>query len=113
MAFLESSGSFANSRRRGLSRDFGIGRKASAMKRQASITIAGWLFIAAGLLGVAYHAGELDVSHPFDFDVVAAAMVRILAIVGGVFVLRGRNWARWLLIGWLTYHVGLSAFHSL
>jgi hypothetical protein len=29
-----------------------------------------------------------------------------------VFLLRGRNWARWGVIVWLAYHVVLSAFHS-
>jgi hypothetical protein len=28
-------------------------------------------------------------------------------------VLRGRNWARWLLVAWLVYHVILSVFHPL
>jgi hypothetical protein len=28
-------------------------------------------------------------------------------------MLRGRNWARWLLLAWIAYHVALSAFHSL
>jgi hypothetical protein len=30
-----------------------------------------------------------------------------------VFMLRGCNWARWLLLVWIAYHVILSAFHSL
>jgi hypothetical protein len=30
-----------------------------------------------------------------------------------VFLLKGRNWARWLMIGWVGFHVGLSAFKSL
>jgi hypothetical protein len=38
--------------------------------------------------------------------------VRLLAIVGGVFLLRGRAWARWLLLAWLAFHVVLSAFHN-
>jgi hypothetical protein len=28
-------------------------------------------------------------------------------------MLRGSNWARWLLLVWVAYHVILSAFHSL
>ena len=27
-------------------------------------------------------------------------------------MLRGCNWARWLLAAWMAYHVVLSAFHS-
>jgi hypothetical protein len=40
-------------------------------------------------------------------------VVRILCIVAAMFMLRGCNWARWLLVGWLVFHVGLSAFHSM
>ena len=39
-------------------------------------------------------------------------VVRLLALVAGVFMLYGFNWARWLLVVWLAYHVGLGAFHS-
>lgn len=27
-------------------------------------------------------------------------------------MLRGHNWARWLLVTWIAYHVILSAFHA-
>jgi hypothetical protein len=37
----------------------------------------------------------------------------VLAIVGGIFVLLGHRWARWLLLAWLLFHVVVSAFHSL
>ena len=36
----------------------------------------------------------------------------LLAIIGGVFTLRGRNWARWLCAVWMGGHVILSLFHS-
>jgi hypothetical protein len=41
-----------------------------------------------------------------------ASVIRLLAIVGGVGLLRGVNWARWLVVVWLGYHVGLSVVHS-
>ena len=81
-------------------------------KRPLSVTSIGWLFIAAGTVGLVYHAKDLKVGHPFDNDTGWVCLVRVLAIVGGVFVLRGRNWARWLLILWMAYHVVLSAYHS-
>lgn len=39
-------------------------------------------------------------------------LVRILAIIAGIFTLRGANWARWLLLAWIIYHVILSFYHS-
>jgi hypothetical protein len=81
-------------------------------KRPLSVTVIGCLFIAAGIIGFAYHATEFKSLHPFPSEIVWAAAVRLLAVVGGVFVLRGRNWARWLLVAWIAFHVVLSAFHS-
>ena len=82
-------------------------------KRPVSITLVGWLFIAAGIIGIAYHATEINVAAPFERDFLLALAVRLLAIVGGAFTLRGANWARWLLLAWIAYHVVLSVFHAL
>ena len=82
-------------------------------KRPLSITIIGWLFIATGVVGIAYHATELKADRPFQYDVIWVCLVRLVAILCGVFLLRGSNWARWLLLVWIAYHVILSAFHSL
>ena len=82
-------------------------------KRPLSITIISWLFIGAGSVGLLYHATEFKTRGPFQYGVLWICIVRLLAIVGGVFMLQGHNWARWLLVAWLAYHVALSAFHTL
>ncbi len=82
-------------------------------KRPPSITVISWIFVAAGVIGVAYHATEFNPQRPFQHDVVWVCLVRLLAIVCGVFMLRGRNWARWLLVVWMGYHIILSAFHTI
>ena len=79
------------------------------MKRPIAVTILGCLFIVVGLVGLVYHASD----RPVDRWVVLISIVRIIAVVGGVFLLMGRNWARWLLLAWLAFHVVVSAFHSL
>lgn len=79
--------------------------------RPLSVMVIGWLFIAAGVVGFAYHVTEFATQPPFE--VVWVCLIRLLAILGGVFVLRGHNWARWLLLLWIGYHVVLGAFHSL
>ena len=35
-----------------------------------------------------------------------------IAVVGGIFLLLGHGWARWLLLAWLALHVVVSTFHS-
>ena len=83
------------------------------MRRPRSITIIGWLFVGAGTIGLAYHATEFKAQRPFAYDLIWVLIVRVLAILSGVFLLRGSNWARWALLVWLAYHVILSALHSL
>lgn len=82
------------------------------LKRPRSVTVIGCLFVAVGIVGFAYHAAELDTQSLFESDAILVLLVRLLAIVGGVFILRGADWARWLALVWLGYHVILSAFHS-
>jgi hypothetical protein len=66
------------------------------------------LFIATGSVGFLYHLSGTQLE-PW---IVLISLIRIAAVVGGIFLLRGENWARWLLIGWLGLHVVISAFHS-
>ena len=80
----------------------------NAMKRPLSVTILGCLFIFAGSAGLIYHLSD----RPLEPGIVLISLVRILAIVGGVFLLLGHGWARWLLIAWLAFHVGISALNS-
>ena len=82
-------------------------------KRPLSVTTIAWLYLVAGVVGLAYHATEFKLARPFENDAVWVCFVRLLAIVGGAFLLRGRNWARWLSIAWMAWHVYLSALHPL
>jgi hypothetical protein len=82
------------------------------MTRPLSVTIIGLLFAGAGLVGLAYHLTEFKTLSPFPWDVLWVCLVRLLAIIGGIFMLRGHNWARWLTLAWIAYHVILSYFHT-
>lgn len=81
------------------------------MKRPLSVTLISYLFIAAGTAGIIYHASELR-EIATRSEVIWVLTVRLLAIVGGLYALRGANWARWLLVAWIVYHVILSFYHS-
>lgn len=81
-------------------------------KTPLAVTIIGWLYIATGTIGFAYHATGFDARHPFQDGFVWIEIVRLIAILCGVYLLRGRNWARWLALGWMGFHVILSVFNS-
>jgi len=79
------------------------------MKRPWPVLVFGCLFILAGTVGLIYHLRE----RPVERDYLLISGIRVLAIVGGIFLLVGRNWARWLMAAWLAFHVVVSAFHSM
>jgi hypothetical protein len=67
------------------------------------VTVVGWLYIAVGAIGFVSHW----------HDGVSVELVEAAAILAGAFVLLGQNWARWLAMLWIAFHVVLSAFHAL
>src|SRR5437588_10850794 len=82
------------------------------IKRPLSITLFGLLFIVTGTVGLVYHiTTEFKPRQPFPSELFWISLVRFLAIVGGVFLLRGHNWARWLLLAWMGFHVIISFGH--
>lgn len=80
-------------------------------KRPVSVTVVSWIFIAIGAITLVYGFTQMQGYH-FHSDDLWAALVRAAAIVCGVFLLRGSNWARWLAVAWMVFHIVLSALHS-
>ena len=85
-------------------------------KRPMSVTVISAIFIAVGC--ISFVAGlrqpieapaPQGIQHSFEW---VAHVVRILAIVGGTFMLFGFNWARWLLVAWMGGHVVVGVLHS-
>ena len=81
-------------------------------KRPLPVIIVAMLFIVAGCVGFAYHFKELFEPHARFNEIGWVQLVRIIAIVCGILLLLSVNWARWLAVAWLLYHVFISAFHS-
>jgi hypothetical protein len=81
-------------------------------KRPLSVTIISFVLIATGALGLVFHLNDFTAQHPIQYDVVWVSLVRLLAIVCGVYMLRASNWARWLSLAWIAFHVVISLFHS-
>ena len=79
-------------------------------KRPIYVTVLGCLLIAAGAMGIAYHFTEFKGANPSEY--LGLLVVRLIAIVCGVYLLRGKDWARWLAIAWIAFHLGVSIFHT-
>jgi hypothetical protein len=90
-------------------------------KRPRSVTVISWIFIAFGgialltsllpkLPGAEEHIAEFRSQHPVQYALIYVGP--ILAVICGVFMLRGCNWARWLLVVWFGHNVVGNALHS-
>jgi len=87
-----------------------MSRQLPANPRPISVTLIACVYIAVGIMGFTYHFRELLA---LQHDSLWIELTEFLAIVCGVFMLRGRNWARWLALAWIGFHVILSVFHSI
>lgn len=72
------------------------------------VLIVALLYLAVGAIGLVYHFRDLSAS-----DGIWIELTESLALLAGVFLLLRRNWARWLAVAWIAFHVGLSILHSI
>jgi len=85
--------------------------------RPLSITIISWLFmifgsiaLIGGLLPLAgANAAQLAAEFKTHWMV---HLSHLAAIVSGLFMLRGHNWARWLLVAWIVFHIVVGALRG-
>jgi len=94
-----------------------------ASPRPLSITIVAWLFVAVGVVGLASAARPLfreaaagrlaELSRHELVDFVLAAISGLVALLGGALLRSGRSAGRWMVVGWMIFHLGVSAAHSL
>src|SRR6266542_5980903 len=85
--------------------------------RPRSITVISWIFIVFG--SIALLSGLLPNVNITATERLAefkghwyVHVSRIVQVLSGVFMLYGFNWARWLLVVWIVFHVIISALHS-
>lgn len=77
------------------------------MKRPISVTGIAWLFIVVGTMAFVFHFPELV---KLEKDAYAIEVTELLGLIAGIFMLRGKNWARWLALAWAAFHVLITAF---
>lgn len=80
-------------------------------KRPLSVTIIACIYILTGVAGTVSHL--MEVRGGLSYDPLWAALVSVVALVSGIYLFRASNWARWLAIAWMLFHVALSFFHSM
>ena len=81
----------------------------NAIKSPISVTIIACMYLAVGTVAFVYHFRELL---SLQRDSVSIELTEFLAVVSGAFMLRGHNWARWLALAWIAFHVILSIVES-
>ena len=77
-------------------------------KRPLSVTILACLYLAVGAAGF---VGHFKASLASPRNGIWIELTELAAIVCGVFLLKGQNWARWAALAWMLFHVILSVFH--
>jgi hypothetical protein len=75
-----------------------------------AIIFVACLYILVGVAGFTAHFKELITRQP---DAPLMELTELIALFCGVFLLRRQNWARWLALAWIVFHVIISAFHPL
>lgn len=73
--------------------------------RPLAVLLVSCLYMAVGAIGIVAHFPELMARQS---DSVLIEVTELLALVAGVFLFRGHNWARWLALIWMAFHVAIS-----
>ena len=74
-------------------------------KRPISVTIVACVYLLVGAAGFIFHFRQSLVS-PRDGALIE--LTQVIAFACGAFLLRGANWARWLALAWMVFHVVIS-----
>jgi len=90
----------------------------SMNKRPLIVTIISLLFLIVGLGSIGKSVWfVIGANHGVSrqkelLDGAIVCVSGLIALVSGIFMWRGANWARWLCIVWLALHVIIGALHS-
>lgn len=80
--------------------------------RPLSVTVLAGLYIAIGAALFVHHFREFLAHSASGQDTFWIELTEAIAIIAGLFMLRGQNWARWLAVAWVGFHLVLSVFHG-
>lgn len=75
----------------------------SDSKRPVSVLVIACLYIAVGAVGFVAHFHDFRQADFFWIE-----LTELLAVLAGVFMFLRHNWARWLAVAWMAFHVAIS-----
>ena len=79
-------------------------------RRPIAVVIISCVYLLAGSGGMVSHLAQLH--RPFPQAELWPLLLSLLAVIAGAFMLRGGDWARWLAVAWISFHVAISVFHA-
>lgn len=79
-------------------------------RRPIAVWVIALLYIAVGSIGFVAHWSDLRSATTLRSDGLVIEITELVALVSGAFMLRAKNWARWLAVAWMAFHVVVSAF---
>jgi hypothetical protein len=77
----------------------------NSAKRPITVVFLSCLYIAVGAIGLVVNLPKLVALQP---DSMWIELTELLALIAGAFMFRGHNWARWLALVWMAFHVAVS-----
>jgi hypothetical protein len=77
----------------------------NSARRPISVLFVSCLYIAVGTLGFVVNFPKLIA---LQHESLWIELTELFALVAGAFLFRGRNWARWLALVWMAFHVAIS-----
>jgi hypothetical protein len=80
--------------------------------RPLPILVVAILFIIVGLVGFLTHIKDFFEPSEKLYVTLLVQLLRILAIVSGILLLRAYNSGRWLSIAWILSHIIIGALNS-
>jgi hypothetical protein len=77
----------------------------SSNRRPLAVLLVSCLYMAVGAVGFIVNFNKL---RTLQTDSILIELTESLAFIAGLYMFRGRKWARWLALGWMAFHVAIS-----
>jgi len=77
----------------------------NSARRPISVLFLSCLYIAVGTIGFVVNFPKLIAR---QHESIWIELTELLSLLAGAFMFRGRNWARWLALVWMAFHVAIS-----